>query len=98
MRMLQARGDQRLALEAADRVGGRLEQDFESDRPAEARVLGRDDLAHAAARELALGAEVRGRDLGQARRRRRGGGLQRGRAHAHGGTRLVRERRGDRLV
>ena len=52
--VLQARGDQRLALEPRDLVAGRIEQ-LTSARPAaEPAILGGDDLAHAAARDLAV--------------------------------------------
>jgi hypothetical protein len=51
-RMLQARGDSRLAAEAADRLGGGVEQDLDGHRPVVPPVPGAQDPPHAAARDL----------------------------------------------
>ena len=67
--MLQARGDQRLALKARDLIGRRLQQLLERDGATEPAILGGDDAAHAAARDLAIGRVVLGRH------RRESGGI-----------------------
>jgi len=54
-RVLEARGDQRLAAEPRAVLGIGVQQLLERDRPAEDAIGGRDDAAHAAARDLALG-------------------------------------------
>ena len=65
-RVLQARGDPRLALEArASRRGLARDQLLDRDRAAEPPVARRDDAAHAAARELAAEQVARGIDDAQ---------------------------------
>ena len=80
----------------ADLLGRRLEQLLERDRAAEAAIVGGDDAAHAAARDLALGDVLRRIDQRQLVRR---GGGARGRCVATGGDGVaVRSRRSGAAV
>src|SRR5262245_3809256 len=65
--MLEASGQPRLALEARCELRRVTEQLLDRDRSADAEVSRREDLAHAATRDLATGLVVRTLDLGQVR-------------------------------